>query len=74
MEPKRKRSLKIIILLSIVWFAAALPVPFMGSAGGTQNTEQYKTYMEIAGIVSIPFIAMGVVWTLKPELATRGSS
>ncbi|HKU33733.1 MAG TPA: hypothetical protein VJR22_07805 [Candidatus Nitrosotalea sp.] len=74
MDPKRKRSLKIIIILAIVWFAAALPVPFMGANPDPQHPEQYKTYLEIAGIVSIPFIAMGVVWTLKPELATRGSS
>ena len=74
MDPKKKRSLKIIIILAIVWFASALPVPFMWSNPNPQDPEQYKTYMEIAAIVSVPFIAMGVVWTLKPELATRGSS
>ena len=74
MDAKKKKSLRIIIILGIVWFAAALPVPFMWTSPGPQHSEQYKTYLEIAAIISIPFIAMGVVWTLKPELATRGSS
>ena len=74
MDPKKKKSLKVIIILGIVWFAAALPVPFLWSNPDPQRPEQYKVYLEIAGIVSIPFVAMGVVWTLKPELATRGSS
>lgn len=74
MDSKRKKSLKIIIMLSIVWFAAALPVPFMGANPDPQHPEQYRTYLGIAAIISIPFIVMGVVWTLKPELATRGSS
>jgi flagellar basal body-associated protein FliL len=73
MDAKRKQSLKIIIMLSIVWFAAALPVPFLWSNPNPQQPEQYRVYLEIAAIVSIPFIVMGVVWTLKPELATRGS-
>lgn len=73
MEAKRKQALKIIITLAIVWFAAALPVPFLWSNPDPQHPEQYKVYLEIAAIVSVPFIAMGVVWTLKPELATRGS-
>ena len=74
MEPKKKKSLKIIIMLAIVWFAAALPVPFLWSNPDPHHPEQYQVYLEIAALVSIPFIAMGVVWTLKPELATRGSS
>lgn len=72
MDAKRKRNLKIIIMLAVIWFAAALPVPFMWSNPDPQHAQQYKTYLEIAAIVSIPFIAMGVAWTLKPEL-TRSS-
>ncbi|MEO9276767.1 MAG: hypothetical protein ABI340_03155 [Nitrososphaera sp.] len=73
MDPKKKRSLKIIILLSIVWFASALPVPFLWSSPtSAQQSEQFKTYLEIAALISIPFIGMAVAWTLKPELATRG--
>jgi flagellar basal body-associated protein FliL len=72
MTPKKKNSLKIIIMLSIIWFASALPVPFLWSSPNPQQTEQFKTYLEIAALISIPFIGMGIAWTLKPELATRG--
>jgi flagellar basal body-associated protein FliL len=72
MTPKKKSALKIIIMLSIVWFASALPVPFIWSNPSPQQSEQFKTYLEIAALISIPFIAMAVAWTLKPELATRG--
>lgn len=72
MTPKKKSALKIIIMLSIVWFASALPVPFIWSNPNPQQSEQFKTYLEIAVLISIPFIAMGIAWTLKPELTTRG--
>ena len=72
MTPKKKSALKIIIMLSIIWFASALPVPFIWSNPNPQQSEQFKTYLEIAVLISIPFIAMGIAWTLKPELATRG--
>ncbi|MDE1862570.1 MAG: hypothetical protein KGI33_06635 [Thaumarchaeota archaeon] len=61
-------------MLAIIWFAAALPVPFMWKNPDPSHPEQYLVYLEIAGIISIPFVAMGIVWTIKPELATRGSS
>ncbi len=70
MTPKKKRSLKIIILLSIVWFVSALPVPFILSNPDPQHPEQYQTYLEIAAIVSVPFIGMAIAWTMKPELTT----
>lgn len=72
MTPKRKKALKIIIMLSVIWFAAALPVPFLWFNPSPQQSQQYWTYLEIAIIVSVPFIAMGIAWTLKPELTTRG--
>lgn len=72
MTPKRKSALKVIIMLSIIWFAAALPVPFMWSNPSPQQSEQFKTYLEIAALISVPFIAMAIAWTLKPELTTRG--
>ena len=72
MTPKRKSALKIIIMLSIIWFAAALPVPFIWSNPSPQQSQQFQTYLEIAALISIPFIAMGVAWTLKPELTTHG--
>ena len=71
MTPKRKKALKIIIMLSVIWFAAALPVPFLWFNPSPEQSQQYWTYLEIAIIVSVPFIAMGIAWTLKPELTTR---
>jgi len=70
--PKKKSALKIIIMLSIIWFGAALPVPFLWSNPSPQQSQQYWTYLGIAALISIPFIAMGIAWTLKPELTTRG--
>ncbi|MGI0017994.1 MAG: hypothetical protein ACYC6W_00235 [Nitrosotalea sp.] len=72
MTPKKKSALKVIIMLSIVWFASALPVPFIWSNPSPQQSEQFRTYLEIAALISVPFVAMGIAWTLKPELTTRG--
>lgn len=72
MTPKKKSALKVIIMLSIIWFASALPVPFIWSTPSPQQSEQFRTYLEIAALISVPFIAMAVAWTLKPELTTRG--
>jgi len=69
--PRKKSALKVIIMLSIIWFASALPVPFIWSSSSPQQSEQFKTYLEIAALISVPFIAMAIAWTLKPELATR---
>jgi hypothetical protein len=57
-------------MLSIVWFACALPVPILLTHPDPAHSEQYKAYVEIAAIVSIPFIGMAIAWTIKPELAT----
>ncbi len=70
MTPKKKRSLKIIIMLSVIWFACALPVPILITHPDPAHSEQYRTYVGIAVIVSIPFIAMAIAWTIKPELTT----
>jgi len=70
--PKKKSALKVIIMLSIIWFASALPVPFIWSNPSPQQSEQFRTYLEIAALISVPFIAMAVAGTLKPELTTRG--
>ena len=69
MNPRQKRSLKIIILLAIVWFACALPVPILLTHPDPAHSDQYRAYVYIAAIVSIPFIGMAIAWTVKPELA-----
>lgn len=69
MTPRKKKSLKIIIMLSIIWFACALPVPILITHPDPARSDQYRTYVGIAAIVSIPFIGMAIAWTVKPELA-----
>ncbi len=57
MNPKRRRLLKIIIILSTVWFAVVVPIPFLWIYSSLQHSEEYKTYVVMAILVSIPLIA-----------------
>jgi hypothetical protein len=34
-----------------------------------EATPQLFTLIQILGLISIPFVALGIAWTLKPELA-----
>ncbi|MDE1830577.1 MAG: hypothetical protein KGI25_09660 [Thaumarchaeota archaeon] len=72
MIPKRKRLLKIIIMLSIIWFAIVIPVPFLLIYPGMLDSVEYQTYLVIAILVSIPLIVRGIIWTLKPPVANTG--
>ena len=65
----RKTKAKLIILLGIIWIIVTLPLPWV--VNNPQVSEsQFNTILGIIGIISIPFIVLGVVWTLKPELTT----
>lgn len=65
----RKAKAKLIILLGVIWIIVSLPLPWI--VNNPQVSEsQFFTILGIIGIISIPFIALGVVWTLKPELTT----
>ena len=65
----RKKKAKLIILLGIIWIIISLPLPWI--INNPQVSEsQFNTILGIIGIMSIPFIVLGVVWTLKPELTT----
>lgn len=65
----RKAKAKLIVLLGIIWIIVSLPLPWI--VNNPQVSEsQFLTILGIIGIISIPFIALGVVWTLKPELTT----
>ena len=57
-----------IILLAIIWFVVTLPLPWMVT--GDVGQDQLSTLLPIIGFISIPFVALGVAWTLKPELTT----
>ena len=68
MSDKKKKA-KLIILLGIIWVVVTLPLPWM--INNPQVSEsQFNIILSIIGIMSIPFIMLGVAWTLKPELTT----
>ena len=68
MKDKKKKA-KLIILLGIIWFVITLPLPWI--INNPQVSEsQFNIVLSIVGIMSIPFIMLGVAWTLKPELTT----
>jgi RsiW-degrading membrane proteinase PrsW (M82 family) len=68
LESLKKRRAKTIILLSTIWFAIAIPLPFLYNVP-EEATPQLFTLIQILGLISIPFVALGIAWTLKPELA-----
>ena len=65
----RKSKAKLIILLGIIWIVITLPLPWIINNPEVSES-QFNTILGIIGIMSIPFIVLGVVWTLKPELTT----
>jgi len=65
----RKSKAKLIILLGIIWVLITLPLPWIINNPEVSQS-QFNTILGIIGVMSIPFIALGVVWTLKPELTT----
>jgi len=65
----RKAKAKLIILLGSIWFIITLPLPWIINNPLVSET-QFNTILAIIGVMSIPFIMLGVAWTLKPELTT----
>jgi len=65
----RKAKAKLIILLGVLWILVTLPLPWIVNNPEVSQS-QFNTILSIIGVMSIPFIALGVVWTLKPELTT----
>jgi quinol-cytochrome oxidoreductase complex cytochrome b subunit len=65
----RKKKAKLIILLGIIWVVITLPLPWIVN-NPQVSASQFNIILTIIGIMSIPFIVLGVVWTLKPELTT----
>ena len=57
-----------IILMSLIWFVVTLPLPWLIT--GDVGQDQLVIILPIIGLISIPFVALGIVWTLKPELTT----
>ncbi len=69
MMKERKAKAKLIILLGSIWFIIALPLPWIVN-NPLVSESQFNTILTIIGVMSIPFIVLGVAWTLKPELTT----
>ncbi len=69
MMKDRKSKAKLIILLGVIWVIITLPLPWIVNNPLVSET-QFNTILAIIGVMSIPFIVLGVVWTLKPELTT----
>ena len=68
MSPKTKRKVETICLLSGIWFVVALPLPWIINDPDVSQ-QQLTVIIQMVALISIPFIALAVVWTLKPELA-----
>lgn len=68
MDTRRKKA-KLIILLGIIWVIITLPLPWIIN-NPLVSESQFNIILGIVGIMSIPFVVLGVVWTLKPELTT----
>ena len=70
MKPKTKQKIEIIALLSSIWFVISLPLPWLLIAPDVAYT-QLVVILQMTALISVPFIALAVAWTLKPELATN---
>ena len=67
MNPKTRRKVEIISLLGGIWFIVTLPLPWII---GDPNIpiQQLTIVLQMIAFISIPFVALAVAWTLKPEL------
>jgi len=59
----------LIILLGVIWIIISLPLPWIINNPAVSDS-QLNTILGIIGVMSIPFIMLGVAWSLKPELTT----
>jgi len=65
---KKKKMRNTIIILATIWFVVTLPLPWMVT--GDIGQDQLAILLPIIGFISIPFVVLGIAWTLKPELTT----
>ncbi|MEW6044402.1 MAG: hypothetical protein AB1608_09075 [Thermoproteota archaeon] len=69
LEPRRKKRVQTIALLATIWFVVSLPLPWLW-ATPDEARPQLIVLLQIIGLISIPFIVLAIVWTIKPELTT----
>ena len=67
-DNKKKKRRNTIILMAIIWFVITLPLPWLFT--GDVGQDQLFIILPIIGFISIPFVVLGIAWTLKPELVT----
>jgi len=65
----KKKKLKLIILLAGIWFIIILPFPWFINNPNVSESALFSL-LPIIVVMSVPFVVLGVVWTLKPELTT----
>ncbi len=70
MTPKTKRKIEIIGLLSGIWFIISLPLPWLITIPDVAYT-QLVVILQMTALISVPFVALAIAWTLKPELTTN---
>jgi hypothetical protein len=70
MKPQTKKKIEIISLLSIIWFVITLPLPWILTAPPEAAQTQLIIILQITGMISVPFVILAIVWTLKPELTS----
>ncbi len=70
MKSRRRKKIEIIILLSLIWFVITLPLPWILTAPPEASQTQLMIVLQITVMVSVPFVILAIVWTLKPELTT----
>ena len=70
LKPRTRKKLEIVILLSLIWFIITLPLPWILAAPSEVAQTQLIVILEITAMISVPFVILAIVWTLKPELTT----
>ena len=65
-----RKRVKLYALMGTIWFVITLPLPFLFGADIPES--QLYTILAIIGVMSVPFVVLGVVWSLRPELARQG--
>ena len=54
--------------MAIIWFVITLPLRWLFT--GDVGQDQLFVILPIIGFISIPFVVLGIAWTLKPEVVT----
>lgn len=65
----RKSKVKLLVLLGVIWVVVTLPLPWIVGNPDIPETQVFYI-LGIVGIITVPFVMLAVVWTLKPELTT----